>query len=129
MRKILTAVTALILAGTMAAGMASCGDKDKKESSTSENMLVGGQFTEADKFIITTLHDKLIGDRKLKKNAQTSDLQLFAESIFPKVFDDAAQESYVEQTEAFTSMFEQKAKYSAIMAALAEMLYKEFNRP
>lgn len=43
MRKILTAVTALILAGTMAAGMASCGDKDKKESSTSENMLVGGQ--------------------------------------------------------------------------------------
>lgn len=93
------------------------------------NMLFGGQFTEADKVIITTLHDKLIGDRKLKKNAQTSDLQLFAESIFPKAFDDVAQESYVEQTEAFTSMFEQKAKYSAIMAALAEMLYKEFNRP
>ena len=43
MRRLFTAAAALILAGTMTAGMASCGDKDKKESSTSENMLVGGQ--------------------------------------------------------------------------------------
>lgn len=93
------------------------------------NLRYGGQFTEADKVIIAALHEKLIGDKKLAKNAQTSDLQLFAESIFPKVFDDVAQESYAEQTEAFTSMFEQKAKYKAIMAVLAEMLYREFNKP
>lgn len=92
------------------------------------NLRYGGQFTEADKVIITTLLDKLVGDKKLAKNARTSDLQLFSESIFPKVFDEVAQESYLEQTEAFTSMFEQKAKYAAIMAALAEMLYKEFNK-
>lgn len=65
---------------------------------------------------------------RLAKNAQTSDLQLFAESIFPKVFNDVAQESYAEQTEAFTSLFEERAKYKAIMAVLAEMLYKEFNK-
>ena len=75
------------------------------------------------------LHDKLKDDKKLQKVARTSDPQVFAESIFPKTFDDVAQDSYVEQTEAYTSLFQNKSKYKAIMSALAGMLYKEFNRP
>lgn len=67
-------------------------------------------------------------DIKLRKIAKSSDSQVFAESIFPKTFDEVAQDSYIEQTEAFTSLFENKNKYNAVMAALAEMLYKEFNR-
>ena len=39
-----------------------------------------------------------------------------------------AQDCYVEQTEAFSSMFQNKSKYQAIASALAEMLYREFNR-
>ena len=93
------------------------------------NELFAGNFTDADRVLIYALHDKLKDDKKLKKIARTSDAQVFSESIFPKTFDEVAQDSYVEQTEAFTSLFQNKSKYKAIMSALAGMLYKEFNRP
>ena len=93
------------------------------------NDLFAGNFSDADRVLIYTLHDRLKEDKKLQKVAQTSDPQVFAESIFPKTFDEVAQDSYVEQTEAFTSLFENKSKYNAIMSALAGMLYREFNRP
>lgn len=92
------------------------------------NQLFTGSFSDADKVLLYTLHDKLKNDKKLGKIAKSSDPQVFAESIFPKSFDTVAQDSYVEQTEAFTSLFENKSKYNAVMAALAEMLYKEFNK-
>lgn len=92
------------------------------------NEMFHGDFTDADRVLIQALHDRLMADSKLKKVAKTSDPQIFAESIFPKSFDIAAQDSYVEQTEAFTSLFENKSKYNAIMAALAEMMYREFNK-
>ncbi len=93
------------------------------------NDLFAGNFSDADRVLIYALHDRLKEDKKLQKVAQTSDPQVFAESIFPKTFDEVAQDSYVEQTEAFTSLFQNKSKYNAIMSALADMLYKEFNRP
>lgn len=93
------------------------------------NELFAGNFSDADRVIIYALHDKLKTDNKLQRIAQTSNPQVFSESVFPKAFDDVAQESYVEQTEAFTSLFQNQSKYKAVMAALAEMLYKEFNRP
>lgn len=92
------------------------------------NELFRGDFTDADRVLIQALHDRLKADAKLMKVAKTSDPQIFAESIFPKSFDIAAQDSYVEQTEAFTSLFENKSKYNAIMTALAGMMYREFNR-
>ena len=70
---------------------------------------------------------KLKGNSKLAKIARTSNPQIFAESVFPKTFEEVAQDSYVEQTEAYTSLFENQSKYRAIMAALAEILYREFN--
>ena len=92
------------------------------------NLLFTGSFSDADKVLLYTLHDKLKNDKKLSKIAKSSDPQVFVESIFPKSFDSVAQDSYVEQTEAFTSLFQNKSKYNAVMAALAEMIYKEFNK-
>lgn len=91
------------------------------------NELFAGEFTDADRVLLYALHDKLISDKKLQKVAQTSDPQVFAESVFPKTFDEVAQDSYVEQTEAYTSLFQNKSKYKAVMSALASMLYREFN--
>ena len=92
------------------------------------NELFAGNFTDADRVMLYALHDRLKDDVKLRKVARTSDPQVFAESIFPKVFDEVAQDSYVEQTEAFASLFRNKSKYNAFMSALASMLYREFNR-
>ena len=87
-----------------------------------------GNFTQADIVVMTTLHDKLMGDDKLNTLVKTTDHQIFRESIFPKIFDNAAQESYIESTETFTSLFENKEKYNAMMYALADILYKGYTQ-
>ena len=92
------------------------------------NQLFNGNFTDGDRVLLYALHDRLKGDKKLAKIAKSSDPQVFSESIFPKTFDEVAQDSYVEQTEAYTSLFENKSKYKAVMTALADILYKEFNK-
>lgn len=92
------------------------------------NLLFNGNFTDADRVILYALHEALKEDKKLRRTARSSNPQIFTESIFPKVFDQIAQASYVDQTEAYTSLFQDKSKYNAIMCALAEMLYREFNK-
>ena len=84
-----------------------------------------GQFTDGDRVLITNLKEKLSGDQKLAAMAKTSDPQIFTESIFPKAFNDAAQDSFMEQQEAFTSLFQDQAKYNAIMHALGGVIYRE----
>ena len=57
--------------------------------------------------------------------AKTSDPQIFAESIFPKAFGTTVQDSYVESQDTYTTMFEDPAKYNAIMHALGSIIYSE----
>lgn len=66
-----------------------------------------------------------MANKKLASMAKTSDPQIFAESIFPKAFGDAAQDSYLESQETYTTLFEDQHKYNAIMNALAEVIYRE----
>jgi type I restriction enzyme R subunit len=91
------------------------------------NEMFNGEFTDKDRVLLYILHGRLKEDKKLEKIAQASDWKMFVESIFPKIFDDAAQDSYMDQTEAFTMLFQNQSKYNAVMIALAMMLYKEFN--
>lgn len=84
-----------------------------------------GEFTEGDKVLLTALRSRLMADKKLTKMAQTSDPQIFVESIFPKAFGAAAQDSYLESQDTYTSLFEDQHKYNAIMSALADVVYRE----
>ena len=84
-----------------------------------------GEFTEGDKVLLTALRTKLMGDAKLQTMAKTSDPQIFAESIFPKAFGTAAQNSYIESQETYESLFTDQAKYNAIMRALSAILYRD----
>ena len=84
-----------------------------------------GAFTDADKVLLTALKERLMGDTKLQSMARTSDPQIFAESIFPKAFGTAAQDSYLESQDTYTTLFEDKAKYDAIMHALGSVIYRE----
>lgn len=87
-----------------------------------------GIFTDGDRVIIFALHEKLINDKKLESMANTSDQKIFTESIFSKIFDDAAMDGYTESQESYTSLFEDRYKYNAIKSAVAEMIYREFRR-
>lgn len=87
-----------------------------------------GNFTESDKVLIEALRTKLMGNKKLSKSAKTSDPQIFVESVFPKAFDDAAQDSYIEAQDTYQSLFEDESKYKAIMSALAEVIYSDMRK-
>ena len=87
-----------------------------------------GQFTEADKVLLTALKTKLMNDTKLQTMAKTSDPQIFTESIFPKAFGTAAQDSYMESQETYTSLFEDQAKYTTIMNVLGAIIYRELRK-
>ncbi|CUP07282.1 type I restriction endonuclease subunit R [Fusicatenibacter saccharivorans] len=84
-----------------------------------------GNFTDGDKVVITALHQKLKNNKKLIKAAKTDGRQIFEKKIFPQLFDDAAQEAYVESTETYTKLFEDAGKYHAIMDALAQAMFDE----
>ena len=84
-----------------------------------------GNFTEGDKVVITTLHQKLMKNKKLIKAAKTDGRQIFEKNIFPQVFSTAAQEAYVESTETYARLFEDAGKYRAIMSALAQAMFDE----
>ena len=84
-----------------------------------------GEWTGGDKVVMAALAQKILEDSALEKKAKSADPQIFFHSIFPKVFDDAAQDSYIESQDTYTSLFEDKAKYNAVMQALAEYVYRE----
>ena len=86
---------------------------------------VKGSFTDADRVLIGTLREKLLADKKLRKAAKVDGQQIFEKNVFPKVFDQTAQASYIESTETYTKLFEDTAKYRAVMIALAKELYRE----
>lgn len=85
-----------------------------------------GDFSDGDKVVIAALHEKLRNNKKLQKSAKTDGQQIFENNIFPQMFDDAAQEAYIESTETYTKLFEDAGKYHAIMTALAQAMFAEF---
>ena len=84
-----------------------------------------GAFTEADRVLIGALREKLLADKKLRKAAKADGQQIFEKNVFPKIFEDTAQKSYTESVDTYTKLFEDGAKYQAIMKALAKELYRE----
>ena len=88
-----------------------------------------GEFTDGDRVVITALHDKLRNNKKLQKAARNDGQQMFTNNVFPGVFDDAAQQAYMESTETYTRLFEDSEKYHAIMSALAAAMFDELRAP
>lgn len=87
-----------------------------------------GIFTEGDRVLLSSLRDRLLADKKLKKIIQTTEPQIFTESIFPKFFGEAAQASYMESSETYKTLFADAAKYNAIMYALGRVLYRDLRK-
>lgn len=87
-----------------------------------------GEFTDADKVIVDTLYNKMKQDSKVKRATKTDDRQVYEHSIFPTIFEDTAQEAYMENMAAYEDLFMDAEKYRIIQKALAERLYKELHK-
>jgi type I restriction enzyme R subunit len=86
-----------------------------------------GDFTDADRVIVDDLYKRMRKDENVRKAAQTDDRQVYERSIFPGIFDATAQQSYMENTEAYTQLFLDADKYRSVCLALADKLYKELH--
>ena len=112
---------------------ASSGPDDKRDLLSNiidkVNMMFRGNFTKEDRVLVESIYDKLNQPkvrRKLTKQAKNNDPKQFAESIFPEVFAEAAQECYGDQMEAFRRLFQNHDLYNSIMSQMGSMMYANF---
>ena len=88
------------------------------------NIMYQGNFTEADRVIVETIYDAMKKEKKnLTKQAKNSDVNMFAQNIFPKVFEKIAQDCYVQQMDAFAKLFEEPSFYKRVMEEMGRALY------
>ena len=99
------------------------------------NDLYKGPFTEADRVMLGTIVHSMMADEKANKLARSSDPKIFMDSVLPKLFGDIAMDSYMdaetqhtEMQNAYKSLFEDKAKYNAIMRAVGAVVYRDMRR-
>lgn len=85
-----------------------------------------GIFTDADIVIVEVIYDTVFkSENRLKAYALKNDETVFTQSIFPEVFQRAAQECYMNSVGGFSKLFEDKAYYQIVMEAIAREAYRE----
>ena len=92
------------------------------------NEQFAGPFEEGNRVVTTILYEKLRTNKKLEKAARNNGQQMFVNNVFPGIFDETAQNAYIESTETFTRMFQEAECYHAIMNALASVMFNEFQK-
>ena len=86
-----------------------------------------GIFSEGNRVIVETLYNMAKENKKLNRQAQKNDEEVYTKSIFPEVFKQVAQDCYIEQMKAFSKLFEDKRFYDMVMATLAQETYRHSN--
>ena len=86
-----------------------------------------GNFTEGDRVVIDALWKRIADNPQVADTIRRDGRQVFESSVLPKVFDEEARKAYVENTDSFTSLFEDGAKYRAMMSAIGELLVSKFD--
>lgn len=85
-----------------------------------------GNFTEGDRVVIDTLWKRIAENPQVADTIRRDGGQVFESSLLPKVFDEEARRAYVENTDSFTSLFEDSEKYRAMMSAIGQLLVEKF---
>ena len=84
-----------------------------------------GEFTEADRVMVSQLHDRAMADAGLRKKARSGNQKIFVNNFFPKFFDQMTQQAYTESVDSYTKLFEDAEKYRIIMRSLGETVFRE----
>ena len=88
------------------------------------NIMYHGNFTEADRVIVETIYEAMKKEeKKLSKQAKNSDVNMFAQNIFPKIFEKIAQACYVQQMDSFAKLFEEQSFYNRVMEERGKAMY------
>ena len=87
-----------------------------------------GEISDGDRILAGILMDKMSKDDVLRKSAQQDGEQIFTNSVFSKAYDKTAMDSYKESRDVFATLFSDAKKYLALKNALAEIMYREFQK-
>lgn len=104
---------------------------DKKKDSLQTlidrfNEAWAGDFTDGDRVVITDLWQRISEMPEVGETIRRDGSQVFEKSLLPKVFDETARKAYVDNTEAFTTLFEDAEKYCAMMKTIGKLLVEKF---
>ena len=114
---------------TMKKGHAQQGKKSQLEEVIEKfNEHYAGEITQGDRILAGILMEKMSQDDILRKSAQQDGQQIFVNSVFSKVYDKTAMDSYKESREVFGMLFSDPKKYAALKNALAEIMYRSFRQ-
>ncbi len=116
-----------------AAKMKKNGSMKEKKSPFDEiiekfNEAFAGDITEADRIIIGNLQKMLEDNPQLAKSAKQDTQQMFMQSIFPKIFGETARKAFKDSNATYQSLFTDAMKYTQIMMAMAEVLFRELQK-
>lgn len=64
--------------------------------------------------------------KKLAKQAKNSDVNMFANNIFPKYFEKVAQKCYTEQMDSFQKLFEDPQFFKRVREEMGRAMYFNF---
>ena len=92
------------------------------------NEQYAGEISERDKVMMSDLHDRLIKDKKLQTAAINNGQQMFTNNVFPNIFNNTAQQAYIESKETYEQMFKDAEKYHVYMNALSAVVYNELRQ-
>ena len=92
------------------------------------NLMFQGNFSEADRVMVEGIFDRIqkAATKKLKKQATSNDETQFVESIFPEVFNQAAQNCYTTQATSFKKLFEDQEFYKVLMQQMGHTIYERY---
>lgn len=94
------------------------------------NLMYRGNFSEADRVMVEMVMDYMQKSdiKKMQKLAQNNDENQFVESIFPEIFNNAAQECYTQHTEAFMKLFENPELYKILSTEAGRIFYARLSK-
>jgi len=94
------------------------------------NLMFRGNFSEADRVIIEGIVDHIekTVSKKLQKLAKGNDETQFVNSVFPEIFNDAAQQCYTMQTEAYMKLFENPEFYKVLSSEAGRIFYARYSQ-
>jgi len=94
-----------------------------------------GIFSESDRVIVETIYNRAKDNKKLNQQARKNDEEVFTKSIFPEVFNQVAQDCYIEENQlyqskekGFSKLFENRSYYNTVMLSIAQDLYRYFKQ-
>lgn len=85
-----------------------------------------GDFTNGDRVVISNLWQRISEMPEVSETIKRDGSQVFEKSLLPKVFDETARKAYIENTEAFTALFEDAEKYRVMMKTIGTLLVEKF---